>query len=72
MLVVLLGGLLYASAHGAREKVVHGVTAGMALRGVDVTEVKRFDASGQRRSETAALALDSRLDFSSGPIVNVR
>ena len=57
-LVVLVGGRLYALAHGVRQKFAHfGVAAGAAVRGVDAAEVERLDASGQRRCEAAAFAL---------------
>ena len=36
ILVVLVGGRLYALAHGVRQKLAHfGVAAGAAVRGVD-------------------------------------
>ena len=56
--MVLVGGRLYALAHGVRQKFAHfGVAAGAAVRGVDAAEVERLDASGQRRCEAAAFAL---------------
>ncbi len=48
MLVVLVGGRLYALAHGVRQKVAHlGVAAGAAVWGVDVVEGTLLDAGGQ-------------------------
>ena len=42
LLVVLVGGRLYALAHGVRQKVAHlGVAAGAAVWGVDVVEGTR-------------------------------
>ena len=39
LLAVLVGGRLYALAHGVRQKVAHlGVAAGAAVWGVDVVE----------------------------------
>ena len=44
-LVVLVGGRLYALAHGVRQKFAQfGVAAGAAVRGVDAAEVERLDA----------------------------
>ena len=58
LFVVLVGGRLYALAHGVRQKLAHfGVAAGAAVRSVDAAEVERLDASEQRRGEAAALAL---------------
>ena len=58
LLAVLVGGRLYALAHGVRQKFAHfGVAAGAAVRGMGAAEVERLDASGQRRCEAAAFAV---------------
>ncbi len=55
-MVVLVGGRLYALAHGVRQKVAHlGVAAG-----VDVVEGTLLDAGGQWCGKAASLALGGR------------
>ena len=55
--MVLVGGQLYALAHGVRQKVAHlGVAAGAAVWGVDVVEGTLLDAGGQRCGKAASLA----------------
>ena len=50
LLEVLVGGQLYALAHGVRQKLAHvGVAVGAAVRDVDAADIERLDASGQRR-----------------------
>ena len=57
-MVVLVGGRLYALAHGVRQKVAHlGVAAGAAVWGVDVVEGTLLDAGGQWCGKAASLAL---------------
>ena len=61
LLVVLVGGRLYALAHGVRQKVAHlGVAAGAAVWGVDVVEGTLLDAGGQWCGKVASLALSGR------------
>ena len=49
--MVLVGGRLYALAHGVRQKVAHlGVVAGAAVWGVDVVEGTLLDAGGKAAS----------------------
>ena len=56
--MVLVGGRLYALAHGVRQKVAHlGVAAGAAVWGVDVVEGTLLDAGGQWCGKAASLAL---------------
>ena len=55
LLVVLVGGRLYALAHGVRQKVAHlGVAAGAAVWGVDVEGIL-LDAGGQWCGKAASL-----------------
>ena len=57
-MVVLVGGRMYALAHGVRQKVAHlGVAAGAAVWGVDVVEGTLLDAGGQWCGKAASLAL---------------
>ena len=56
--MVLVGGRLYALAHGVRQKVAHlGVAADAAAWGVDVVEGTLLDAGGQWCGKAASLAL---------------
>ena len=55
-MVVLVGGRLYALAHGVRQKVAHlGVAAGAAVWGVDVVEGTLLDAGGQWCGKAASV-----------------
>ena len=56
--MVLVGGRLYALAHGVRQKVAHlGVAAGAAVWDVDAVEGTLLDAGGQWCGKAASLAL---------------
>ena len=57
-MVVLVGGRLYALAHGVRQKIAHhSVAAGATVWDVNVVEGILPGAGGQRCSKAAALAL---------------
>ena len=60
-MVVLVGGRMYALAHGVRQKMAHlGVAAGAVVWGVDVVEGTLLDAGGQWCGKAVSLALGGR------------